>query len=139
MNNVNLTGRTTQDVILKYTANGIGYVLFNLAVTRKFKDQNGEYVTDFIPCVAWNKQAEYLSKYVAKGNLIEVTGEIQQRTYQTQSGENRNIIEVVLDSVKNLTPKPKQEQTPQQFQPTYQNPFDNVSDHYNVNNDDLPF
>lgn len=130
MNNVNLTGRTTQDIELKCTSNGVSYTMFSLAVNRKFKDQNGEYITDFIPCVAWRSQAEYLSKYVAKGNLIEVTGEIQQRTYQTQSGETKYIIEVVLDSIKNLTPKPKEAQNPQQTQAKQNN---------NLDDDDLPF
>ena len=87
-----------------------------------------EKITDFIPCVAWNNQAEFISNYVKKGNLLEVTGLIQSRTYQTQSGENRTVIEVVIDSVSNLTPKPKEETTPQ-FEPQYKNILD----------DDLPF
>lgn len=128
MNNVSLTGRITKDPELRHTPSGYAVVMFTIAVDRKYKNANGEKITDFIPCVAWNNQAEFISNYVKKGNLLEVTGLIQSRTYQTQSGENRTVIEVVIDSVSNLTPKPKEETTPQ-FEPQYKNILD----------DDLPF
>lgn len=119
MNNLCLTGRITKEPELKTTQSGNKYLMFTLAVDRGFKDNDGNYITDFIPCVAWNNQAEFISKYVQKGNMLEITGTIQSRTYQTQSGDNRTVIEAVLDNVRNLTPKPKEEipapQEPQQY------------------------
>lgn len=138
MNNVSLTGRITKDPEVFYTANNTAYTNFSLAVDRKYSNANGEKVTDFISCVAWNKQAEFIGKYVKKGNLLEITGSIQNDTYQTQTGENRTVARIHVDSVSNLTPKPKDEPTPQQFNPNYshQQPTNN---NHNQFNDDLPF
>lgn len=135
MNNVSLSGRITKDPEIRNTPNLARYVLFTLAVDRPFvKD-----TTDFINCVAWNSNAEYIGNYIKKGYLIEVTGTIQTRSYQTQTGENKYITEVVLDSVKNLTPKPKDE-TPQPTPPQnqkQQNPQFNPQ--YQDNDEELPF
>ena len=57
-----------------------------------------------------------MSRYVKKGNMLEVTGSIQTRTYQTQQNETRAITEVIIDSVSNLTPKPQEPQQNQGYQ-----------------------
>ncbi len=106
MNSVNLTGRLTKDIELRTSQGGNTFTSFTIAV-RGFRDAQGNEQTNFIPCNAWNGKAEFLSKYSKKGDMLEITGSIQVRTYQTQQGENRTIIEVVVDSVSNLTPKPK--------------------------------
>ncbi len=106
MNSVNLTGRLTKDIELRTSQSGNTFASFTIAV-RGFRDAQGNEQTNFIPCNAWNGKAEFLSKYSKKGDMLEITGSIQVRTYQTQQGENRTIIEVVVDSVSNLTPKPK--------------------------------
>ncbi len=140
MNNVNLTGRITKDPELRYTPTQKAYIMFTIAVDRGYKDAQGNKLSDFIPCVAWNSQAEFIGKYVKKGNRIEVTGTIQSRSYQNQQGENRNIIEVVLDSVSNLTPKPKEEapapQDPSTVNPQYQNQNPTT---FTFDDKDLPF
>ena len=105
--------------------------MFTLAVDRGFKDKDGNYITDFISCVAWNNQAEFIKNYVLKGNLIEITGSIQTRTYQAQNGENKYITEVIVDKVKNLTPRPKEE-IPAPDEPITYNPK-------NFIDDDLPY
>lgn len=133
MNSVNLTGRITKDPELRHTQSGNACCMFTLAINRKYKNAQGEYDTDFIPCVAWGHQAQFIGSYVVKGNLLEVTGNIQSRTYQTQSGEKRQVIEVVLDGVSNLTPRPKEEITPQQFEPQFD--FNDLE----ISDDDLPF
>ena len=130
MNSLCLTGRITKEPDLKTTQSGNSYLLFTLAVDRGFKDDNGNYITDFISCVAWNNQAEFISKYVQKGNLIEITGSIQTRTYQSQNGENKYLTEVIVNNVKNLTPKPKDE-IPAPDEPTIK--------YKDIKFDDLPF
>ena len=135
MNNVSMTGRITKDPEIRYTQNQVPCVMFSLAVDRGYKDKDGNRQSDFIPCVAWNSQAEFISKYVKKGNMLEVTGTIQSRMYQTQQGENRVVIEVVLNSVSNLTPKPKEEA------PTPQEPtkFSKNDEQLQFDDSDLPF
>lgn len=141
MNNVSLTGRITKDPEIKYTPNQKAYMMFTIAVDRGYKDAQGNKLSDFIPCVAWNSQAEFISKYVKKGNLIEITGTIQSRSYQNQQGDTRVIIEVILDSVSNLTPRPKEEApTPQE--PSRYNPKttqEEMPKEFNVDNEELPF
>lgn len=112
MNKCCLVGRITKDVEIRYTQSQNACVMFTLAVNREFKNPDGSYSADFISCVAWNNQAEFLSKYVKKGYLLGVSGRIQTRTYQTQNGETRAITEVIVENIENLTPKP-QEQQPQ--------------------------
>lgn len=119
MNSVNLVGRITREVEIRYAQNQTAVCGFNVAVNRTFKNAQGQYEADFIPCVAIGKSAEFMGKYVRKGDLLSVTGRIQTRTYQDQNGQNRAVTEVVVDNVSNLSPKPqdapvppKQEQNP---------------------------
>ena len=105
MNKVVLIGRITKEPEIKYTQSGVGVVSFTLAVDRDVKDDNGNYLTDFINCVAWRNQAEFIANWIKKGYLIAISGAIQTRSWQTSNGENRSTTEVIVDSVKNLTPK----------------------------------
>ena len=114
MNTAIITGRITKDPEVRYMQDGTATVSFNMAVDRGYKDRQGNRVTDFIPCVAWNQPADFISKFVKKGNLLEIQGQIQVRNYQTQSGENRVMVEVYVDKVNNLTPKSENEQAQQQ-------------------------
>ena len=73
MNQVILVGRFTKEPELKYTKDGKGYCNFSLAVSREFKKDE----VDFINCVAWDKRAETIEKYVKKGHKFGVIGRIQ--------------------------------------------------------------
>lgn len=91
MNNVSLLGRPTTDIELRTTTSGKSVVSFTIAVKRKYsKDE-----TDWIPVVAWEKTAEFLSKYVRKGQMIAIDGSIQTRKYTDKNGNNRQAVEVV--------------------------------------------
>ena len=76
MNKVFLVGRITRDLELRQTASGHPYVFFTVAVNR-LPLPNGERVADFISCVAWNRQAENLSRFILKGGLVCIDGKIQ--------------------------------------------------------------
>lgn len=102
MNNINLVGRLAASPELKSTQSGKSVCSFRLAVNRpKVKDK-----TDWIPCVAWNQSAEYLSKYAKKGNRVGVSGILTSRDYEDKSGNKRFVLEVVTDSVEILESKP---------------------------------
>ena len=111
LNKVVLIGRITKDIELRYTPNGVATATFYLAVTRNFKNQNGEYDADFIPVQVWRKQAENCAKYLAKGRLVAVSGRIQTRSYDAPDGQRRYTWEVVADQVQFLEWSEKQEQT----------------------------
>ena len=98
INNVTLMGRITAAPELKQTTNGTSVTTFCIAVDRRFQPKGGEKQADFINCVAWRNTAEFITRYFGKGDLIAVTGEIQTRKYQDNSGNNRVAVEVVIDN-----------------------------------------
>ena len=98
MNNVNLIGRLTKPVDLRYTQSGVAYGMFTLAVNRRFKNQNGERETDFINCAIWKKGAENLANFTQKGSLIGVEGSIQTRNYENQQGQRVYVTEVLVNN-----------------------------------------
>lgn len=102
LNRVTLVGRITRDLELKRIEGSQASVVnFTIALDRRFGDNE----TDFIPCTAWNKIAENMAKYLAKGSLIALDGRVQSRTYKAQDGTNRTVIEVIADNVQFLDSK----------------------------------
>ena len=109
MNRVCLSGNLCKDVELKKTSSKKAVVSNTIAVSRDFKNDDGEYETDFIDIVVWEKTAEYLSKYAKKGDRIELVGKWQVRKYQTSDGKNRVVSECVVEWLK-ITNSKKQEE-----------------------------
>lgn len=105
MNKALLTGRITKDPEVRYTSTGIPTVSFSLAVDRGMKDASGQRIADFINCVAWRGQADFIGRYIKKGNMLGVEGRIQTRNYQGQDGITRYVTEIVVDQVESLTPR----------------------------------
>ena len=99
MNKVILMGRLTKDPEVRYTqTNNIMVASFSLAVNRRFAKE-GEQQADFINIVAWNKTAEFVSKYFKKGQQVAVVGRIQTRNYEDDKGVKHYITEVVAEEV----------------------------------------
>lgn len=150
MNKVLLVGRITRDPDLRYTPSNIPTVSFTVAVDRGFKDQNGQRQADFINCVAWRSQAEFIGRYIKKGNMLSIEGRIQSRSYQNQQGVMQYVTEVICDAVENLTPRPANNDSYNQVnnysdrgnynQPSYQQPSYEVNINPGIVDDsDLPF
>lgn len=92
-------GRLTADVELKMTSSGFSVCTFCVVVNRKVA-RGADQKTDFIDCVAWRNNAEFISKHFRKGSSIMVVGEIQKRSWQDNSGNKKYAIEVVVDEVR---------------------------------------
>ena len=92
-------GRVTKDIELKCTPNGTSAVSFTLAIPRPFKNQNGEYESDFIQCTAFKGTAELLSKYVKKGDTLGVEGSVRTRSYVNKDNNTVYVTEIVVDSI----------------------------------------
>lgn len=124
LNNVNIQGRITSDLELKYNQNGEGSNLkFTVAVNRDFKNKaTGEYDADFIRCLAFNKTAELISQYSGKGQLITIVGKIQTGSYDNEQGQKVFTTEVVINNVY-FVGNPKQENNHFQGQNNYQQSF----------------
>lgn len=100
MNKVMFIGRTTKDIELRKLNQNNKYVTtFRLAVDRGFEGKNGEKLVDFIPIVAWDKNAELLSKYTKRGSRVSIIGRLQIRSYETKDGEKRYMSEVVVQEI----------------------------------------
>lgn len=98
MNSVQLIGRLTKDIDLRYTQSGTAVGSFNLAVERNFKNADGERETDFISCQIWRKSAENLEKFTSKGSLIGIEGIVQTRNYENNQGQKVYVTEINVDN-----------------------------------------
>ena len=107
LNRVILMGRITHDLELKQTPSGVSVLSFSVAVDRNFAKQGEERQTDFINCVAWRQQAEFISRYFGKGRMIAIEGNLRTRSYDDKNGVKHNVVEVFVDSV-SFTGEPKQ-------------------------------
>ena len=95
MNKVVLIGRLTKDPELRYTpGNGVAVCRFTLAINRLFKKDE----TDFINCIAFNKQGEAIAQYVTKGRQLAVIGNIRTGSYDGQDGMKRYTTDILVES-----------------------------------------
>jgi single-strand DNA-binding protein len=143
INNVVLVGRLTKDSELKQTQSGQAVATFTLAVSRQFKNADGQKETDFINCVIWRKQAEALAEYTQKGSLIGVGGRIQTRSYENQQGQRVYVTEVICESFQLLESK-KDGVNNQKNTHVKKDEYKEVTDIFSgskvdISDDDLPF
>ena len=103
MNSVALVGRLTSKAELRYTNSNIPVTRFTLAV-RKSKDE-----TDFINCIAWRSNAEFISKYTDKGQQIGINGRIQTGSYE-KDGKKTYTFDVVVENITLISVEGKGEQ-----------------------------
>lgn len=83
-NHTGLQGRLTADPELRYTQQGTAITSFTLASDTGRKTKDGKKITNFIECVAWRAQAEFVCKYLSKGRPVLVEGELTSRSYEDQ-------------------------------------------------------
>ena len=124
MNKVVLIGRSTKNIELKQTTSGTFITEFGIAVSRAFKNANGEYESDFFNCIAFNKLAETVSKYVKKGDKLAVEGRLQTRNYTNREGNKVYVTEIIVENVEFLQPKKQEEQAEPKFDEI--DPFDDL-------------
>ncbi len=99
MNKCILSGRLVVDPEIRKSKSGISVANNALAVSRKFKNSNGEDVVDFINISAWGPSAEYLCKYGHKGDMVIVSGAIRQQKYVDKDGNNKSTYEINVDEL----------------------------------------
>ena len=109
MNKVILVGRLTAKPELRYTQQNTAYTRFSVAVNRSFTNAEGKRDADFINVVAWRKQAETISKYFDKGNLIALEGRLQTGSYDDKDGNKKYTVDVALDNFEFVESKAQRE------------------------------
>lgn len=99
MNKCSLVGRLCQDPDTRYTTgeNATCIARFTIAVNRRSKNSEGSYDADFIRCVAFGKNGEFIEKYFKKGMAIGLTGRIQTGSYTNKDGQKIYTTDVVVE------------------------------------------
>lgn len=136
MNQVAFSGRAVSDIEMRFTPAGKGVASGTMAVRRNFKNAQGEYESDFIDFVQWgDKPAEVMSKYIAKGDYFEISGEMRTRIYEKE-GIKRKVSEVHVEKF-SLPQRPKSQGSSENRNTGQRDPFSGQP--IDISESDLPF
>ncbi len=96
LNNVMIAGNLTKDPVFRETSNNTPVANFHIAANRRYKDSANQWQEDvcYVGVVAWNKLADSCKDRLVKGSAVLVDGELQSRTFKTDDGQNRTIVEI---------------------------------------------
>lgn len=146
LNVIAIQGRLAADPEMRQTTTGKRVCTFRIACDRGRKDANGNSQTDWIPCTAWEKTAEFIYKYFQKGSMIAIDGRLQTRQYQDKNGQNRTATEIVAQNANFCGGKESTSPTPQNAAqrpaaPSQRTQGEPAADYAQIDDDegDLPF
>lgn len=111
MNKAFLIGNLTRDPEVTMTNTGIAVCRMSIAVSRTYKNNDGEREVDYFNIVVWRTLGENCGKYLRKGSKVSVCGSIQNRSFEGQDGTKRYYTEIVAEDVEFLTPKSGEEES----------------------------
>ena len=101
-NTVTLVGNITRDPELRFTPSGQANATFGLAVNRVWTNRQTnerEERVSFFNVVAWRELADNCAESLSKGMRVIVTGRLEQRSWETDQGEKRSVVEIVADEI----------------------------------------
>lgn len=101
-NTVTVVGNLTRDPELRFTPSGQPMANLGVAVNRVWTDRvsnERKEATSFFNVVAWGSLGENVAECLAKGDRVMVTGRLEQRSWETQDGDKRSVVEVVADEI----------------------------------------
>jgi single-strand DNA-binding protein len=99
---VTIVGNLTRDPELRFTPSGAPVTTFGVAVNRRWQNrdsQQWEESTSFFNVTCWRDLAQNVSESLEKGSRVLVSGRLDQRSWETQDGEKRSVVEIVADEV----------------------------------------
>jgi len=96
LNSVIVAGNLTKDPVFRQTSNSTPVVNFHIAANRRYKDSSNQWQEDvcYVGVVAWNKLADSCRDRLKKGSAVLIDGELQSRTFKTEDGKNRTVVEI---------------------------------------------
>lgn len=109
LNQIVLVGRIAVDPEVKEVDNGKTVSNLRLAVPRSYKNENGEYDTDFLDITLWNGIAQNTSEYCKKGDIVGVKGRMQTNNYEKEDGTKEYKMNIIAEKVTFLSSKPDPE------------------------------
>ena len=104
-NQVFLIGRLTYDPEVTLLESDKERSLITVAVTRNYKNENGEYDTDFVDCILWDGVAKNTAEYCKKGDLVGIKGRLQTYNFESNDGITTKITQVVAEKITFLSSK----------------------------------
>jgi single-strand DNA-binding protein len=109
INYVIVAGNLTKDPVFRQTTNNTPVVNFSIASNRKYKDSSNQWQEDvcYVGIVAWNKLAESCHDRLKKGSAVLVDGELQSRSWKSDDGHNRSIVEIKARRIQFLNKRGK--------------------------------
>jgi single-strand DNA-binding protein len=99
---VTIVGNLTRDPELRFTPSGAPVTTFGVAVNRRWQNrdnQQWEESTSFFNVTCWRDLAQNVSESLEKGSRVLVSGRLDQRSWETQDGDKRSVVEIVADEV----------------------------------------
>ena len=101
LNRVMLIGRLTRDPEVRFLPSGMQVTSLSIAVSRKFKDKNGEWreETSFFDIESYGKLAERVGSQLSKGYQVIIEGELRQDRWESPSGEKRSKVKIVAERI----------------------------------------
>ena len=91
INQVTLIGRIVEKPILRSYENDVNVATLTLAVTRPFKNMDGNYETDFIKITLWNGVAQSTCDYTQKGDIVGVKGRVAMKDTEVSFADQSQI------------------------------------------------
>lgn len=101
-NQVVIVGNLTRDPELRYTPNGAALVKFTVAVSRRTRDETGQWKdaeTSFFDVTAWRALAENVAESLTQGSRVIVVGRLRTNSWETPEGERRSKVEIEAEEV----------------------------------------
>jgi len=101
LNRVMLIGRLTRDPEVRFLPSGMQVTSLSIAVSRKFKDKNGEWREEasFFDIESYGKLAERVGSQLSKGYQVIIEGELRQDRWESPSGEKRSKVKIVAERI----------------------------------------
>ena len=99
MNKVTLVGRLVEDPKIENLNEGQTRTVITIAITRDYRNSEGDYDVDFIKCILWNDSASATKDYCHKGDVVSVKGKLQSRNYETEDKEKKYVTEVIVEKI----------------------------------------
>ena len=109
LNQVVLVGRLVKEPTSEKLESGMLTSVICLATPRSYKNENGEYETDFIDVRLFSNIAENTKNYCQKGDMVGIKGRIQTKTIENEEKEKKKITEIIGEKVTFLATSKKEE------------------------------
>ena len=101
-NNITVVGSLGQPPELKFLNSGQAQLRISVAVTRKWQNKQTkeweEHVSWFT-IIAYGSLAENAAQTLDKGSRVVVTGKLEQRSWETDDGSKRSVVEIIADDI----------------------------------------